>query len=115
MFKIISSKHTFSEGDYFLSNFGKEVLYKLADETIYNDIDLCSFLPVGARCNNCPLYMAVMDIKGLKSDDEWDYSKDCNKQITRNEFYNWTYENWWRFLVKEDGNPNISETPKETI
>ena len=102
MFKIISSKHTFSKGDYFLSDFGKEVLYNLADKTISEGLDLCPYLSVGDRCNKCPLYMAIKDIKGLKSDDEWDYSKDCNDQITGDEFYNWMYENWWRFLIKED-------------
>ena len=102
MFKVITSKHSFSEGDYFLTDFGKEILHKIADETIYNNMDLCLFSSTVDRCNKCPLYMAVMDIKGLKSDDEWDYSVDCNKQITRNEFYNWMYENWWRFLIKED-------------
>ena len=98
MFKIISSKHTFSKGDYFLSDFGKEVLYKIAHKTIYETLDLCTCL----SCNKCPLYMAIMDIKGLKSDDEWDYTKDCIEQITQTEFYSWMYENWWRFLVKED-------------
>ena len=102
MFKIITSKHSFSEGDYFLSDIGKEVLYNLAYKTIHEGLDLCSFLPVGSRCNNCPVNMAIMETKGLKSDDEWDYSKDCTEQITANELYNWMYENWWRFLIKED-------------
>lgn len=102
MFKIITSKHTFSKGDYFLSDFGKEVLYNLADKTIYERLDLCLYLSAVDGCNKCPLYMAIMDIKGLKSDEEWDYSKDCTEQITRDEFYNWMYENWWRFLIKED-------------
>lgn len=118
MFKIITSKHSFSEGDYFLSDLGKELLYKLADETIHGNLDLCPFLPVGFKCDSCPLSMAIMETKGLKSDDEWDYSEDCNKQITPTEFYNWMYENWWRFLIKEDGNSNNTndpETPKETI
>ena len=98
MFKIISSKHTFSKGNYFLSDFGKEVLYKIAHKTFYEDRDLRLCL----SCNECPLNMAIMDIKSLKSDDEWDYSKDCTEQITKEEFYNWMYENWWRFLIKED-------------
>ena len=102
MFKIISSKHTFSKGDYFLSDFGKEVLYNLAYKTIHEGLDLCSFLSVGSRCDKCPLYMAIMETKGLKSDDEWDYSKNCTEQITANELYNWMCENWWRFLIKED-------------
>ena len=102
MFKVITSKHSFSEGDYFLTDFGKEILHKIADETIHGDLNLCSFLPVGARCNNCPLYMAIMETKGLKSDDEWDYTKDCIEQITTNELFTWMYENWWRFLIKED-------------
>ena len=46
--------------------------------------------------------MAIMETKGLKSDDEWDYSKNCTEQITANELYNWMYENWWRFLIKKD-------------
>ena len=98
MFKIISSKHTFSEGDYFLSDFGKEVLYKIAHKTISEVLDLCTYL----TCDKCPLYMAIKETKGLKSDDEWDYSKNCTEQITANELYNWMYENWWRFLIKED-------------
>ena len=98
MFKIISSKHTFSEGDYFLSDFGKEVLYKIAYKTMSETLDLCTCL----SCNKCPLYMAIKETKGLKSDDEWDYSKNCTEQITANELYNWMYENWWRFLIKED-------------
>ena len=102
MFKIITSKHSFFLGDYFLSNLGKEVLYKIADETIHGDLNLCSFLPVGSSCNSCPLYMAIMETKGLKSDDEWNYCKDCIEQITTNELFTWMYENWWRFLVKED-------------
>ena len=102
MFKIITSKHSFSEGDYFLSDIGKEVLYNLAYKTIHEELDLCSFLPVGSRCNNCPVYMAIMETRGFKSDDEWDYSKNCIEQITANELYNWMYENWWRFLIKEN-------------
>ena len=102
MFKFISSKHTFSGGDYFLSDIGKELLYNLAYKTIHEGLDLCTYLSVEDRCNKCPLYMAIMETKGLKSDDEWDYSEDCNDQITKNEFYNWMYENWWRFLIKED-------------
>ena len=102
MFKIISSRHTFSEGDYFLSDFGKEVLCNLANKTIYEGLDLCLYLSAVDRCNKCPLYMAIMETKGLKSDDEWDYTKDCIEQITQTEFYSWMYENWWRFLIKED-------------